>query len=484
MFTDEQRGSVWEQVRQQDLKAFAPVLSPEVLSRAARRAGVEPGRGVLDLPTMAWLAVSAALRPGVSFCPVLTGTFRVLSEMGRLPRPAAPGRRRGVRGRRSRHDPRKPAGTAPSEEAFVQARTRLLRVLPGYFVALVLVLSEAFESRHRDLLYWNGLRLLALDGTCVTLPRWTRLGEYFGCARNKGGRPRPQARMVMLLPAAVRMPWRYELTPRGQGESSVAARLLAHVRRDDLVLMDRGFFNFGLFRRMHEAGGFFAIRRIKRLRLRTLRRLSPRERVVRWRPASRKWEGATIDLRVIDYQVKGFRRSAIVTNLLDEGRVSREQFLGLSTSGAWATERDAALYHRRWQIETAFREIKRVQRMQEPGGLRGRTREAIEYEVAGHVLLYLLVRWLIVEAAAAHERDPLRLGFTAALHEVRHAASLLPLCTPPRRRRLVERMLLNIAGNVLPDRPGRHYPRPNDGKRRRTGAGHRVTPGRLRRCKA
>ncbi|MCA1708117.1 MAG: transposase, partial [Actinobacteria bacterium] len=372
----------------------------------------------------------------------------------------------------------------------VQARAHMLRVLPGYFVALIGVLGEALESRHRGLLYWNGLRLLALDGTCVTLPRWRRLGEHFGYAHNRRkrrrGNPPPQARMVMLLLAAVRVPWRYELTPRSQGESTVAGRLLEGVGEDDLVLMDRGFFNYGLFRQVHDAGGFFAVRRIKRLRFRTLRRLSPRERVVRWKPGSSKWKGATIDLRVIDYQIRGFRRSAIVTNLLDEKRVSREQFLGLNESGAWASERDyrAGLYHRRWQIETAFREIKRVQRMQEPGGLRGRTREAIEYEVAGHVLLYLLVRWLMVEAAAARGRHPLRLGFTAALHEVRQAAMLLPLCTPPHQRGVVHRMLSRIAAELVPDRPGRHYPRPNDGRRRRTGAGHAITPARLRRCKA
>ena len=532
MFTDEQRGSVWEQIRQHGLRAFGPILSPQVLSRAAQRVGAKPGRGVLNPPTLAWLAVSAALRPGVNFCLVLTCTFGLLSEMGRLPRPAARGGKRrggkgrggkrrggkrgggkrggGKRGGGSRHDPRKAADAAPSEEAFVQARARLLRVLPGYFTALLAVLGEAFESdaRRRGLLYWNGLRLLALDGTCITLPRWKRLGEHFGYARNQRGTPRPQARMVMLLLAAVRMPWRYELTPRGQGESTVAGRLLAHVRPGDLVLMDRGFFNFGLFRQVQEAGGFFAIRRRKWLRLRTLRRLSPHERVVRWKPAARRWKGQTIDLRVIDYHVKGFRRGAVVTNLLDEKHVSREQFLGLGASEAWATERDyreglyqSGLYHRRWQIETAFREIKRVQRMQEPGGLRGRTREAIEYEVAGHVLLHLLVRWLMAEAALAHgERgpgdpggpggpggpgqDPLRLSFTAALHEVRRAADLLPLCTPQRAGRLVGRMLRRIAANVVPDRPGRHYPRPNDGKVRRTGAGHRIRQGRLKRCKA
>ena len=117
-------------------------------------------------------------------------------------------------------------------------------------------------------------------------------------------------------------------------------------------------------------------------------------------------------------------------------------------------------------------------------GWGGRTRGAIEYEVAGHVLLHLLVRWLMVEAALAHGRDPLRLGFTAALHEVRRGAGLLPLCPPGSQEEMIARMLLTIASNVVPDRPGRHYPRPNDRRPRRTGAGHAITPARLKRCKA
>ena len=43
----------------------------------------------------------------------------------------------------------------------------------------------------------------------------------------------------------------------------------------------------------------------------------------------------------------------------------------------------------------------------------------VRFEVAGHILLYLLVRWLLVEAAAeAGVADPLRLSFAAARGEL------------------------------------------------------------------
>jgi transposase len=485
MFTDEQRRSVWDRIRQLDLRAFDAILGGDVLAKAAEEAGVGVGGGPLNLTTLAWLAVSAALRPGVCFAKVLSVTFRLLQDMERLPAPRpGPGAKggRGKRGKRSQHDPRRPAATCPSEEAFAQARG----AMPDrYWVALFLVLGRVFESRHADRLRYKGLRLLALDGTCLSLQRWKPLGEHFGCARNGSGTPRPQARMVMLLLAGVRLPWRYELTPRSQGESTVAARLLAGVRADDLVLMDRGFFNFGLFRQVQEAGAFFAVRRVKRLRLRTVRRLGPHDRLARWKPAARKWGAAGkagIVLRVIDYQVRGFRKTAIVTNLLDEARVSRAEFTGLEASDAWVTERDAALYHRRWQIETAFAEMKAVQRME--GGLRGRTPAAVRYEVAGHVLLHLLTRWLIAEAAQRHGKDPLALSFTNALCELRRLAGHLPACPRRLATRLVDRLLSDIAACTVPPRPGRHYPRPKDGKRRRTGAGHRITSSKLEPCRA
>ena len=486
MFTDERRHNAWEQIRQRDLLQFGSILTPAVLAEAAGRARVRLGCSALNLSSLVWLAVSAALRPGMNFCRVLHLTLRLLAEMGTLPAAAKPSRRRGGRRRRrrdkrrrSKHDPRVSDPTRLSEEAFVQARKLMPR---GFWIALIVVLGEIFQERHGDRLRWNGFRLLALDGTCITLPRYKKLGEHFGYARNKRGTPRPQARLVMLQFPLVRLPFRYELTPRNQGESTVAARLLADVQAEDLVLMDRGFFNFGLFRQIHDAKAFFAIRQIKRARFKTLRELGrggDGDRLVRWTPASRKWKGASMPLRAIDYQIKGFRPGTIVTNLTDPQRLTRQQFLGLADSRVWTSDRDAGLYHRRWEIETSFREIKQTQQMST--ALRGRTPEAIEYEVHGHLLLYLLTRWLMVEAAAQqHGQDPLRLSFTAALAEILFVAPLLLATRSIRRQQqLIKRMLQHIAAALVPLRPGRHYPRPNDAKNRRTGAGYVIETSKL-----
>lgn len=120
------------------------------------------------------------------------------------------------------------------------------------------------------------------------------------------------------------------------------------------------------------------------------------------------------------------------------------------------------LYHRRWEIETTFKELKVTQGME--GSLRGRTPEAIRYEIAGHVLLYLLIRWLIVEAAVEHGiEDPLRLSFKESLEELKDMRQSLLTATPQRVAEvLLPRLLERIAEHLVPLRPGRHYPRPKD----------------------
>jgi len=159
------------------------------------------------------------------------------------------------------------------------------------------------------------------------------------------------------------------------------------------------------------------------VKLSTLERLGQSERLVRWTPKDSRgnWRKAglpkSIDLRVVEYRVPGFRPQSIVTNVLSPKKISREDWTRLTTSCEDAHRKLLpGLFHRRWEIETSYSELKVVQGME--GQLRSRTPESIAYEVAGHVVLYLLVRWLIVEAAVKHDLDPLRVSFLHAFREL------------------------------------------------------------------
>jgi hypothetical protein len=92
--------------------------------------------------------------------------------------------------------------------------------------------------------------------------------------------------------------------------------------------------------------------------------------------------------------------------------------------------------------------------------LRSRTAEGLPYEVAGHLLYYLLLRWLLVEAAVEAGRSPLRLSFAAALREVQAKGPMALIASAAwLREGLQPRLRAALASHVVAARPCRHYPR-------------------------
>jgi len=151
--------------------------------------------------------------------------------------------------------------------------------------------------------------------------------------------------------------------------------------------------------------------------------------------------------------MRGFRPSAVVTNVLDPKIVSREDWVCMATADEAGRVLEAGLYHRRWEIETMLCELKVRQGMQR--SLRSRTAEGVSFEVAGHVLLYFLTRWLIFEAAEEYGVPPLRINFTQALREINDMRHALLLADPQRVRRiLLPRLLWRIAQHLVPRRTG------------------------------
>lgn len=467
MFRDEHRCEVWETIRQQDIRAFSTKVTPAVIAEAAVRTGVELVISPLCLGNLVWLGIATALHVGRNFASILTMTMQLLedqqgfyaSKLGKEKRKGQ--QRKTTRRRRSKHDPRRDDPTVVSEEAFVTARRRMPLC---FWMNLIIVLGQQFQAQHQSLLQFRGLRLLAMDGTCVDMGRWKRLKSHFGTAGNTPGKQHAQARMVMLQFPFVRLPYRYELCPLEQGEVTIARRLAQHLCQNDLILMDACFWSYGLFWDIQNRGAFLAIPlKGKKINWKPVRRLGRQDELMCWAPkdSRRQWQKealpASMSLRVITYQVPGFSPQKLVTNLLDAKKIPREDWVRLASDCSAKGRFQPGLCHRRWEIETTFRELKVEQRMN--GHLRSRTPESIQFEVAGHVVLYFLIRWLMVEAAVRHGLDPLRLSFQNALRELLAMHTSLIMAEGRWIGVLLGRLLDRIASHQVPYRPGRSYPR-------------------------
>jgi hypothetical protein len=269
VFKDEQRGKVWNEIRQHDLHAFSKQLTPELFAEAARRANVRISKCPLNLVNLVWLGIAAAMHHALSFAFVLTTTLKLLEDQqnfSRTPLGKAKAKgqqtkkkgKQGKRGKKSKHRPYGEDPTQLSEEAFAQARQRMPL---GFWMAVLVLLAEQFQQDHRQHLDFHGFRLLAMDGTTLTLPNDQRLRAHYGVPKNgKRKRACPQARMLMITLPGVRIPIVYEVAPLSDSELTLAGRLMRHLRPDDLLLMDRGFVSYGLFWQIQRRGAFFGTR--------------------------------------------------------------------------------------------------------------------------------------------------------------------------------------------------------------------------------
>jgi Transposase DDE domain len=118
-----------------------------------------------------------------------------------------------------------------------------------------------------------------------------------------------------------------------------------------------------------------------------------------------------ITVRVVEYTLGA-----------DRGRPAKPAPYRLLTSILDPTQAPAAelaaLYHQRWEFETALDELKTHQRG--PGVvLRSKSPDMVAQEVWGMLLVHHAIRRLMHQAALAVDIDPDRLSFTRSLRIVR-----------------------------------------------------------------
>ena len=109
-------------------------------------------------------------------------------------------------------------------------------------------------------------------------------------------------------------------------------------------------------------------------------------------------------VRVVDYTLDDGRdnptRYRLLTTLTDPAMVS-------------ATEL-AAAYTQRWEIESAFDELKTHQRGPRTV-LRSKSPDLVRQEIWGHLCCHYAIRSLMTQAADHAGHDPDRISFTTAL---------------------------------------------------------------------
>ena len=142
--------------------------------------------------------------------------------------------------------------------AFTQARKKLSHQVFKDFSSII---TEDFYQ-NADCYSFNGLRLLATDGSTVQLPKHTTTTEEFGLHYFGPNADSPQclARVSVMYDVLNCLTLQAEIAPFSTGEQKMAEKHLAFVGKGDLLLYDRLYGSFKLMHNILKQGAHFCIR--------------------------------------------------------------------------------------------------------------------------------------------------------------------------------------------------------------------------------
>jgi hypothetical protein len=329
---------------------------------------------------------------------------------------------------------------APTASAITRARRRLG---PGPLRELFALLRGPSPAGAR----WRGLLVVAVDGTIMTVADSAANLAVYSRQRGgpTGGSGYPMLRLLVLVSCGTRTVIDAVFGPVSAGETTYAPGLLGSLRAGMVLLADRNFGAGFLAAQIAGTGADFLIRVRAGYGAPGLPVLS--------RCPDGSWLSrfGGVPVRVIDAEItvttgagRAAGRCRLVTTLADPARYPAGDL--------------AALYHERWEIETAYFELKstilggRVLRARTPGG--------IEQEVWALLVTYQALRTAIADAASTVPgADPDRASFTVALNAARDQVILAAGVTAGTVTDLAGAIGRPVLASLMPSRRLRVSPR-------------------------
>lgn len=329
-----------------------------------------------------------------------------------------------------------------SAAAFCKARRKLK---PQLLAGLLAMVSNTITGRHAPTLLWHGRRIFAVDGMRHNLQRGAELSEHFGVPH--GGHC-PQMLVSTLYDVIGRFPVAATIAPGSSCERQELLKLLPHLQRGDVIVLDRGYPSFEVVQALHQRGIEFVIRVPKAGSFEAIQAFIESDvddyRLVVPPPPAAARDGAEpITVRCVRIDV-----GADDPWLL---------FTSLRRSEVTLTQMKEA-YHLRWEIEEFFKLIKcdgfSLRQLHAKSVL------GVEQEFGAQLLFAAISRLLVINAAAEHASLHRDLSPKAGIVVLAGSIVRLLLRDDPEQQLHHHASLLQrLARQRIKRRPGRSCPR-------------------------
>jgi hypothetical protein len=259
--------------------------------------------------------------------------------------------------------------------------------------------------------WYRSWRLVSIDGSTLDTADEKDNEKAFGRpSASRGSSAFPQVRFVSLVENGTHVLFGTRMGGFDTGELTLAKQALSCLIKGMLCLADRNFFGFELWSQARSTGADLLWRVKKNLRLPCEKRLPDASYLSRVYPSPKEQRHGQngVVVRVIEYRLDRIPGAEPIYRLLTTI---------LDHEAAPATEL-AALYHERWEIETALDELKTHLRGSRIV-LRSKTPDLVRQEFYGLMMAHFAVRGLMHEAALKANEDPDELSFLHAVRVVR-----------------------------------------------------------------
>jgi len=271
--------------------------------------------------------------------------------------------------------------------------------------------------------WYRQWRLVSLDGSTMDVADEQANDEAFGRpGASRGASAFPQFRFVSLVENGTHVLFGTRMSPYATGENTLAKDVLGALDSGMLCLADRGFFGYEMWRLALATNAQLLWRMKKNAVLSCDKRLADGSYLSRIYPCDKDKRHQTnaIQVRVIEYRLEGVTDAEpiyrLATSVMDSQQAPAQEL--------------AALYHERWEIETALDELKTHLRGAQIV-LRSKTPELVKQEFWGLLMAHYAIRGLMHEAALQADEDPDALSFIHAVRVVRRklpAFNAIPPC--------------------------------------------------------
>jgi hypothetical protein len=259
--------------------------------------------------------------------------------------------------------------------------------------------------------WYRAWRLISVDGSTLDVADEKDNNEAFGRpGASRGESAYPKIRFVSLVENGTHVLFGSRMADYATSEVALAKTVLPSLGKGMLCLADRGFFGFEMWKQAAATGADLLWRVRKNIHLPCEKRMpdgSYLSRIYSSQQDQRRGRNGIV-VRVIEYRLEGVEGAEplyrLATTILDHNLAPAAEL--------------AALYHERWEIETAFDELKTHLR----GAhivLRSKTPDLVRQEFYGLLMAHFAVRGLMHEAALRADKDPDKLSFLHAVRVVR-----------------------------------------------------------------